>query len=70
MEKIINWFKDLPYTAYVISSLIVSLGALLIYSKDTGKFRLEEYLLMAGIGWVLVFVLTVFFVLFMEGGGA
>lgn len=63
--KVMQWFKDLPWLGYVISSVIVSIGALIVYAKDVTVFRFEEYLLMAFIGWVLVFVFMIFFVLFM-----
>lgn len=60
-----EYFKSLPWTGYLISSIIVSIGALIIYAKDNSAFIFEEYLIMAGFGWGLVFVFMIFFLSFM-----
>lgn len=62
--KIIEFFKKLPWISYLISSTIVSIGALIIYSKDTAFFIFEEYLIWGvGVSWGLVFMFMIFFTL-------
>ena len=64
MVNITEYFKALPWTGYLISGVIVSIGALVIYAKDAPTFIFEEYLITMGVGWSLVFMLMIFFSLF------
>lgn len=66
-SSVATFFKELSWKGYLTSSVIVSVGALILYSQNTLNFNIGEYLIWGiGMSWGLVFVFMIFFTLLLK----
>ena len=63
----IKQLKNFQWKTYFISSLIVSLGALIIHFKDYPNPSINLFLMWLPMVWVMIFVMAFSFTLFLRG---
>lgn len=59
--NIFQWVKErYHWKGYFISSIIVSMGLFVIYSKSVKRFDFGEYFALIPLAWLLVLIFMVF----------